>query len=204
MEPLFEHKDRLAARQKRDVQLAINSLQRIVDRLPPEELAFVAHHLEKALDREDRYRRTKARAAREVGVPYGGRRERLGAETAVLLRSFRRRRELLEGSLGATEVANLLGTSRQTPHDRAESGTLLAVHERGSLRFPVWQFDPTGRNGVIGGLPDVLRALRADPFAKLSWLVRPNAAFRGKTPVDLLKRGDTQRVLAAARAVEAD
>jgi hypothetical protein len=35
---------------------------------------------------------------------------------AALARSFKRRRELLEGSLSASQVAELLGTIRQTPH----------------------------------------------------------------------------------------
>src|SRR4051812_10526818 len=46
------------------------------------------------------------------------------------------RRELLAGTKTASEVAALLGTSRQTPHDRLESGTLIAVYDRGAWRFP--------------------------------------------------------------------
>lgn len=81
---------------------------------------------------------------------------------------------------------------------------MLAVLDGGSLRFPSWQFDPSGPNGVIEGLPEVLRALRTKPFVKLSWLVRTNQMFDRKTPVELLKKGETERVVRAARAVEAD
>lgn len=58
------------------------------------------------------------------------RQERAALEMSALLRFFRRRRELLEGSLTAPQVAELLGSSRQTPHDRARSDNLLAVLDR--------------------------------------------------------------------------
>lgn len=193
-----------ATRQRRALTMAIHSLQRLLSRLPAEELAFVTRHLEKAVDREERSERRKTTLAEGFGVSGTSRREQLATEIAVLLRSFRRRQDLLRDSLSATEVAEALGTSRQTPHDRAESGSLLAVLDRGSLRFPAWQFDPGGPNGVIDGLPDVLRALGTGPFAKLSWLVHRNTMFEGKTPVDVLKHGDKERVVHAARAVEAD
>src|SRR5690606_29048012 len=58
-------------------------------------------------------------AAERVEALSGGRRptaaERVEAEIDVLMRSFARRRELLAGALTASQVARLLGTSRQTP-----------------------------------------------------------------------------------------
>ena len=127
--------------------------------------------------------------------------ERMAARFDVLARSFAKRRELLADSLTATQVAQLLGTSRQTPHDRVESGTLLAVMDRGALRFPIWQFDPDGEGGVIAGLPDVIRALDVSPMAKVSWLTRPNFMLDGATPLALLTSGDVERVVGLARAV---
>jgi Trp operon repressor len=81
-------------------------------------------------------------------------------ETTALVEYFHYRHQLLQGSLSAQDVANLLGTTRQTPHDRLRRGTLLAIKDRGAWRFPRWQFDPDGPDGVLRGLPDVLRALR--------------------------------------------
>jgi hypothetical protein len=130
--------------------------------------------------------------------------ERLMLETDALLAYFHHRRQLLEGALTASQVARLLGTSRQTPHDRLKSGSLLAVLDRGALRFPAWQFDPDGPDGVIAGLPDVLRALHTSPLSSLNWLVRPSPYFSGDSPLAVLKRGEVDRVVAAARAVEAD
>jgi hypothetical protein len=127
--------------------------------------------------------------------------ERMAARFDVLARSFARRRELLADSLTSSQVAQLLGTSRQTPHDRVESGTLLAVMDRGALRFPIWQFDPDGEGGVVAGLPAVLRALEVSPMAKVSWLTRPNYMLDGETPLACLKSGDVERVVGLARAV---
>jgi hypothetical protein len=127
--------------------------------------------------------------------------ERMAARFDVLARSFTRRRELLADSLTSSQVAQLLGTSRQTPHDRVESGTLLAVMDRGALRFPIWQFDPDGEGGVVAGLPAVLRALEVSPMAKVSWLTRPNYMLDGETPLACLKSGDVERVVGLARAV---
>lgn len=127
--------------------------------------------------------------------------ERVSAEVEVLARSFARRRELLAASLTATQVARLLGTSRQTPHDRVEAGALLAVMDRGALRFPVWQFDPGGEGGVIAGLPGVIRALDVSQMAKVSWLTRPNSMLDGATPIARLKAGEIDRVARLARAV---
>ncbi|MDI3340781.1 MAG: DUF2384 domain-containing protein [Sphaerobacter sp.] len=138
----------------------------------------------------------------------GGRRftaaERAEAEIDVLMRSFARRRELLAGALTASQVARLLGTSRQTSHDRLAAGTLLAVMDQGAWRFPVWQFDPEGENGVVPGLPAVIRALRVSPLAKISWLTRPNPILDGETPLACLKAGQVERVVALARAVGAE
>jgi hypothetical protein len=130
--------------------------------------------------------------------------ERAEAELDVLMRSFARRRDLLAGSLTTGQVARLLNTSRQTPHDRVASGTLLAVMERGALRFPAWQFDPDGDDGVVAGLPRVIRALNVSPLAKISWLTRPNVHLDGATPLSCLKAGQIERVVALARAVGVD
>ncbi|MGO8671865.1 MAG: antitoxin Xre/MbcA/ParS toxin-binding domain-containing protein [Capsulimonadaceae bacterium] len=118
------------------------------------------------------------------------------------LRSFHDRREVLRDSVTSTEVARLLGTSRQTPHDRVNSGQLLAIPENGRLLFPLWQFDPSGPHGVLKGLPEVLKALAVSPLSKARWLTRPNPAFDGRSPLEILREGDTRRVVEAARGVE--
>ena len=129
--------------------------------------------------------------------------EALRLEIEAQQRAFACRETLLRGSLTAPQVARLLGTTRQTPHDRAQSLTLLAVEDRGSLRFPYWQFDANGPNGVIVGLPAVLKALDISPLGKVSWLTSPNPYLDGHTPLEVLKAGEVERVVDQARAVGA-
>jgi hypothetical protein len=131
------------------------------------------------------------------------REERLKLEMETLVKHFQHRRQLLDAAFSATQVAELLGTSRQTPHDRVNSQTLLALRENGKLYFPAWQFDPAGPDGVIDGLPAVLKALAMSDYAKLNWLTRANPYLDGQTPVQALKAGQKERVLAEAAAVEA-
>lgn len=127
--------------------------------------------------------------------------EKIELEMQSLLTYFRQRRHLLEGSLTASQVAELLGTSRQTPHDRIKSKTLLGLRDNGVYRFPVWQFDPEGSDGVIEGLPDVLKALQVSDFAKLNWLMKPNPFLKGLTPVEALKQKQVKQVLREAYGV---
>jgi hypothetical protein len=130
--------------------------------------------------------------------------ERVELEMETLGRHFLHRRQLLQGAFTASQVAEMLSTSRQTPHDRVRSQTLLAIKDNGMLRFPFWQFDLTGPNGVIEGLPQVLKALQMSDYAKLNWLTRPNPYLDNLTPIEALKRGEKERVLREAVAAGAD
>jgi hypothetical protein len=127
--------------------------------------------------------------------------EQIDLELDALRAYFQRRRELLKDSLTATQVANLLATSRQTPHDRLKSQTLIGILDNGSYRFPIWQFDPEGADGVVNGLPMVLKGLQVSDFAKLNWLTRPNPVLDGLTPIVALKHGQLERVVQEARGI---
>lgn len=120
--------------------------------------------------------------------------EQIELEMESLFQYFQQRRHLLEGALTTSQVAQLLESSRQTPHDRVKARTLLGVLDNGVLRFPAWQFDPEGPDGVIDGLPKVLKTLQVSDFAKLNWLVRSNPFLDGLTPVEALKQGQKERV----------
>ena len=150
-------------------------------------------------------RSSETTAPGSLALRLGGRtfsqQERLKLELDSLFNYFRHRRTLLENSLTASEVANLLGTSRQTPHDRLKNKSLLGVLDRGAYRFPIWQFDAAGPDGVLEGLPEVLHALKLSDFVKLNWLVRPNPILNGLTPVDALKQGLKERVIQEAVGV---
>lgn len=137
---------------------------------------------------------------RLVGKTYS-KNEQIQLRIEALVKLFKYRRELLEDSLTTTQVGNMLGVTRQAPYERYKAGTLLAVCDNGEYRFPLWQFDPKGANGVIDGLPEILKALLISDFAKLSWLTSPNPYFEGETPINLLKKGEKERVLNEAVGV---
>jgi hypothetical protein len=122
-----------------------------------------------------------------------------------LFRAFKERRDLLADALTVADVAKLLGVGRQTPHDRAKAGTLLAVKDNGRLLFPAWQFDPEGSDGVLAGLPDVLREIRGsmNALARVRWFLAPKSLMDGRSPLGALREGDTDSVIAEARAVGA-
>jgi hypothetical protein len=192
-------------------QLAANRIydvvRRAIEHLPVQDVEALAGKLEEVV-REDPLESPQAPLIRSLaGGRVFGSDERFEIETASLVQYFMRRRELLRDSLTTREVSNLLGVSRQTPHDRVEKGSLLAVLDHGTLRFPIWQFDPEGPDGVIQGLPAVVRALQISSLAKISWLTTPHrvlstdAASSGITPVEALKSGQIQRVIDLARSV---
>ncbi len=123
-------------------------------------------------------------------------------ELANLHRLYQRRQRLLEKSLTSTEVANLLDwKTRKTIHDKLKANNILGIKDKGIYRFPVWQFDPQGDDGILDGLPQVLKALEVSDFTKLNWLSKPHPAFDNQTPVEMLKGGNIHDVLVEARAV---
>ena len=194
--------DRAATeRERRAVGRVLAAVQHLLTHVPATDLAAALVRVENALAQEPAEEDGAAVARQLAGgrtYPPG---ERRALEIEAQLRAFQFRKELLADALTAPQVADLLGTTRQTPHDRARRGGLLAVLDRGQLRFPRWQFDPAGPDGVVAGLPELIRALDVSPLAKVSWLTRPNPHLEDRTPLAALKDGDRGRALDAARAV---
>lgn len=126
--------------------------------------------------------------------------ERVELEFATLYKFFEHRRKLLESALNPTQVGTLLNVTRQTAHDRREAGTMLGVLDNGVWKYPIWQFDPEGPNGVVDGLADVLKALKVSELAKINWLTRKNSVLES-TPIEALKKGRKKEVLTEALAV---
>lgn len=186
--------------QKRSQQSLALIVDSLTNSLDADELEHTAQLIDRAVNLPD-----VTDADREFALSIAGREfdefERVQLEFWALLENFAYRRQLLAGALSAPQVAKLLGTSRQTPHDRVQAKTLLGVMDKGALKFPAWQFDPQGPDGVIDGLPEVLKALHMSDFAKLSWLMRSNPYLDGLTPVEVLKQGGKDRVLTLALAV---
>lgn len=140
--------------------------------------------------------------ATKLGVDPINDEEQRELENAALKSFFEWRQELLANSYTASEVAKLLGAkSRQTPHDRRKNKSLIAIQDNSVWKFPKWQFDPTGPDGVIPGLPEVLKALDVPDFSKINWLTRPNPELNECTPIQALKKGQKDRVINEAQTV---
>jgi excisionase family DNA binding protein len=129
--------------------------------------------------------------------------ERARLRVSALAESFSVRRQLLADTLTSSEVARILGTTRQTPLDRLHQGTLLALRDGGTWHFPAWQFDAAGPDGLVPGLAETLAALETSPFIQARWLQLPHPELDQQTPLEALRRGQAARVIPLAAQVEA-
>jgi hypothetical protein len=106
------------------------------------------------------------------------------------------------GAFEIGEVRSLLnGVSRQSVDKKVKSGELLAVPgPSGHRRFPTVQFN-TDRT-LVPGLKNVQQALGfSSPWAVLNFLVNENERLGGKRPIDLLRQGLVDPVVASANTV---
>ncbi|GLS24002.1 hypothetical protein GCM10007874_70230 [Labrys miyagiensis] len=142
--------------------------------------------------------------------------ERPGPRSAIRRDAFRpstRARALLQGiriaeedlraaggAYSLDEVAALLhGISRQAVDKRVQEGSLLAVPGPSNRRmYPTIQFQHDG--SLVEGLRAVRRALPTDnPWTILNFLVHPDDRLGSRKPIDLLKAGEVELVVEAAR-----
>ncbi|MGQ0550975.1 MAG: hypothetical protein ACT4PY_15055, partial [Armatimonadota bacterium] len=101
------------------------------------------------------------------------------------------------GSWPVERVAKYLGLTRQAVDKRRKANKLigLTVGRHGYL-YPSWQFS---RSGTVPGLEDVLGALhRHDPWSQVIFLLSPNDRLDGVTPLEALRKGQTEDVKIAA------
>jgi hypothetical protein len=126
-----------------------------------------------------------------------------GPRAKAVLRGVEIAQEDLRSSGGAydiDEVRRLLhGVSRQRIDKRVREGSLLAVPGPSNKRhFPAVQFKDDGT--VVEGLPDVLEALPTkNGFAILNFLIHADRRLDDRKPIDLLKAGEVDLVVEAAR-----
>ena len=117
------------------------------------------------------------------------------------LRGIAARHELVEaegGALAANAMAEALGITRQAVDKRRKAHQLLALDlpKRGFL-YPSWQL---AKGGVLPGLGDVLAVLPHDsPWADARFFLSGNDRLGGKRPLDLLRKGNVEPVVRAAK-----
>jgi hypothetical protein len=95
------------------------------------------------------------------------------------------------------DVADLLGKSKQAVS--ADPGLLKLELRSGQLGYPVFQFD--GRR-LLPGIREVVETLTSvveTSWTIASWLASPQPSSQGQRPLDRLRAGEIDEVLAAAR-----
>ena len=127
------------------------------------------------------------------------------ARARAVLRGVEYARADLRDAGGAYDIeqvrALLHDVSRQAVDKRVKDGSLLAVPGPSNRRrFPTVQFRDDG--AVIEGLKEVQETLGySSPWAVLNFLVNPDDNLNDERPIDVLRRGELNRVLESARRI---
>jgi len=95
---------------------------------------------------------------------------------------------------GPSEIERTFGTKRSTLHDWQKRGAIIGLlkGERKHV-FPLAQF-VDGR--PVEGMPQITKII-GNPRVAWQWLIQPKPSIGG-TPLDTLKKGGFEKVLAAA------
>jgi len=124
------------------------------------------------------------------------------ARERALARGMRMKRMDLEaagGGLSLEAVAELLDESASKIADLAQHESLLAIPTDTGLVFPAIQFSG---HSPIRGLAEFLSIFPdRNPWARLNYLVNPELRLDGRRPIDSLRSGEVEQVIAAARQV---
>ncbi|WP_262299469.1 antitoxin Xre/MbcA/ParS-like domain-containing protein [Microvirga sesbaniae] len=105
--------------------------------------------------------------------------------------------ELAGGLYMPSYVAAILNIPQQLVEERRKAGELIAVEAQEGYRYPACQFTP---DGIVAGLSEVLAVMpiRHD-WMQLEWLLVPDEALEGLSPLEALRAGRLEDVLNIAR-----
>ncbi len=98
--------------------------------------------------------------------------------------------------LSSEVLAGRLGVTRMTVNNWRDEGKLLALRNAANdYRYPAWQVE----EAIRAAMPALLRALQgADPWDAYRFFTTVDG-YLGRTPLEALRAGETERVLRAAR-----
>ena len=117
------------------------------------------------------------------------------------LRGMQVKRQFLSGDgepLSSSDVANILGISRQAVDKRRLNSQLIAIGlgKRRSYSYPLFQFSD---GQVIHGLVEVLAALPLkDSWSQILFFLTGDLQLQGDRPIDHLRQGNIDAVIGAA------
>jgi hypothetical protein len=181
----------------------VDAEAQLAEALPFRDLKELAAHAERAAAAVDPNGPAGMSALTDEELPSASDLRRI--RFVNLRRAFAERQRILQQALTVNEVAELFGKGRQYPHDRRKAGSLIGMKDSGQWFFPAWQFDPEGPDGVIAGLPGVVKAMRGpiSDLGQIRWFVTPKPLLEGRTPLQALADGDVDEVIAEAESIGA-
>jgi hypothetical protein len=101
------------------------------------------------------------------------------------------------GTYSPSEVAQLLGISRQAVNKRTRHNQLLAIYQGDKVAYPVWQF---AGNGLVPHFVDILQALDTNSqIAKVRFFLSSEESLDSQSTLDALKAGEHKQVLRLAQ-----
>lgn len=126
--------------------------------------------------------------------------EKAAALAWVEQTSRERRRRVLRDCVDAQKAGELTGRSRQSVERLRRDGRVLALRVGRQWRYPVWQFDPDARAGVVPHLSEVVDLLFLSPQGAALWLLEPKEELDGRAPVEYLRARKAEPVIELATA----
>lgn len=118
------------------------------------------------------------------------------------LRGIEHRKRIIEklgGTLSVEQVSELIGISRQAVDKRRSQNQLIGlIQGKRGYAYPAFQFED---GKALDGLKDVLGALSGhDPWMQSIFFANGNDRLNHRTPLDALRKGETEAVVRAAEA----
>ena len=104
--------------------------------------------------------------------------------------------------LTLAQAAQALGLTAPAVNDRFRAGRLIAL-EAGARgrRYPAWQFEDEVAGRPLEAVLDALKGL--NPWTVYRFFTSPDSTLEGETPLDILRRGEVEAVVEAAKVFAA-
>ena len=100
--------------------------------------------------------------------------------------------------LTLAEAAQVLGLTPPAVNDRFRAGRLIALEAAArGRRYPAWQFEDETAGRPLEAVLDVLKGLSC--WAIYRFFTTPDSALEDETPLEVLRRGDIEAAVEAAK-----
>lgn len=110
---------------------------------------------------------------------------------------------IVRQSISLTKAARRMNLTTEGLSARVDRGEMLAFVDHNRKMVPTELIDDDRPDRTVRGLADVIKANPIDPFRLAVWLLHPARSLGDRRPVDELRAGHVERVVRAARSVDA-